>query len=257
MADKEQGRPPIERLPAVVTGRVPRGTALRGGGLSANAWIITFTDLIALLLAFFVLLYSMSQVEKTSWQNLVDSLAQDFNSVTKAKTSKRAVALHLDEEGTVPGADLDYLAPVLREQIAARPVLVRSVLQQRSDRLVISLPGDLVYRTNSADLAPDAEAVFFALSGVLRNLSNTVEVEVFSDRSEPAAGFRSNWALTLGRAALVVRLLAEAGYEGPIMARGYGSSRHAQSARGVMAQGLPKFSNRIDIIVHEWARGGQ
>ena len=257
MANKKQVRPAIERLPAVVTSRVPRGTALRGGGLSANAWIITFTDLIGLLLAFFVLLYSMSQVEKTSWQNLVDSLAQDFNSVTKAKTSKRAVALHLDAEEIIPGADLDYLAPVLREQIAARPVLVRSVLQQRSDRLVISLPVDLVYRANSADLAPDAEAVFFALSGVLRNLSNTVEVEVFIDRSEPADGFRSDWDLTLGRAALVVRLLAEAGYERSIMARGYGSSRHAQAARDVMAEGLPLFANRIDIIVHEWARGGQ
>lgn len=257
MASEEQGRPRLESLPAVVTNPAPRGTALRGRGLSANAWMIIFTDLIALLLAFFVLLYSMSQVEKTRWQNLVDSLAQDFNSVTKANTSKRAVELHLDDREIVPGVDLDYLAPVLREQIAGHPVLARSVLQQRSDRLVISLPDDLVYRANSVDLAPDAEAVVFAMSGVLRNLSNTVEVEVFSDGTEPAEGFRSDWNLTLGRAALMASMLAEAGYEGPIMARGYGSSRHAQAARDVMAEGFPLFANRIDIIVHEWARGGQ
>src|SRR3546814_7872199 len=41
----------------------------------AQAWLLTFTDLTALMLTFFVLLFSMSTIEKPNWQSLVNSLA--------------------------------------------------------------------------------------------------------------------------------------------------------------------------------------
>src|SRR3546814_6521258 len=41
----------------------------------AQAWLLTFTALTALILTFFVLLFSMSTLEKPNWQSLVTSLA--------------------------------------------------------------------------------------------------------------------------------------------------------------------------------------
>src|SRR3546814_1780661 len=38
----------------------------------AQAWLLTFTDLTALMLTFFVLLFSMSTIEKPNWQSLVN-----------------------------------------------------------------------------------------------------------------------------------------------------------------------------------------
>ncbi|MBT3305153.1 MAG: chemotaxis protein MotB, partial [Alphaproteobacteria bacterium] len=39
-------------------------------------WLITFTDLVALMLAFFVMLFAMSNVKVSDWQNVIDSLSQ-------------------------------------------------------------------------------------------------------------------------------------------------------------------------------------
>ena len=47
--------------------------------VTGRAWMITFTDLASLLLAFFVLLFSMSSVRMDSWQVAIDSLSRTLN----------------------------------------------------------------------------------------------------------------------------------------------------------------------------------
>ena len=42
-------------------------------GLS-SVWLVIFADLVALLLTFFVMLFSMSNVTVESWQKMVDAL---------------------------------------------------------------------------------------------------------------------------------------------------------------------------------------
>ena len=42
-------------------------------------WLVTFTDLIALLLAFFVMLYSMSAVVPEPWEKMTNSLVARLN----------------------------------------------------------------------------------------------------------------------------------------------------------------------------------
>ncbi|MEE8505886.1 MAG: flagellar motor protein MotB [Kiloniellales bacterium] len=231
----------------------PRTRSGRGGS-GTYAWMITFTDLIALMLTFFVLLYSMSQVNQEHWENMVQSLAQDFNSISKSEKKKSAVELHLPEKAVVPGANLDYLAPLLQEQIAGHAILAPGMVWRLPDRLVISLPDTLIYRPKTDDLAPQAEAAVFALSGVLRNLGNEIEIEVYSDLTPPRRRFRSNWELTLSRSTVLTGMLSAAGYEWPIVARGYGNSRHAQPPAGWTAEQRKTFANRIDVVIHEWAR---
>ncbi len=250
------GQPPANTQAAPAPAQNPFAPRSRSGGRGSgtNAWMITFTDLIALMLTFFVLLYSMSNMQQDKWESMVQSLAKDFSSVSKSETQKTAVELHLPEEAVVPGANLDYLAPLLQEQIEAHAVLAPSVVRRLPNRLVISLPSALVYRSKTIDLASQAEAAVFALSGVLRNLSNEIEIEAYSDPAPPRGKFRSNWELTLGWAAVLTQMLSAAGYEWPIVARGYGDSRHAQPPAGWTAEQHKTFGNRIDVVIHDWAR---
>ena len=43
------------------------------------AWLLTFTDLTALLLAFFVLLLSMTQIKVETWEAITQSLTRELN----------------------------------------------------------------------------------------------------------------------------------------------------------------------------------
>ena len=178
-------------------------------GSASQAWMITFTDLVALMLAFFVLLFAMSQVEQKKWQGLVDSLNTDLNGLKSVEHIKPALDYHPEDEAVVPGADLDYLASVLRQQIAAHALLARGTIRRLPDRLVVSLPADLLFRANATTLAPGAapEAApgardaGFALGGVLRNLNNRIEVVARVGHGNRAPGRRSDWRLALARAA--------------------------------------------------------
>ncbi len=226
-------------------------------GSASQAWMITFTDLVALMLAFFVLLFAMSQVEQKKWQGLVDSLNTDLNGLKSVEHIKPALDYHPEDEAVVPGADLDYLAPVLRQQIAAHALLARGTIRRLPDRLVVSLPADLLFRANATTLAAGARDAGFALGGVLRHLNNRIEVAARVRRSDRAQGRRSDWQLALARAALFTSMLTRAGYRGPIVARGIVESRAGRQAPASSAEPGRAQGDRLDIVIHEFAREPQ
>ncbi len=56
----------------------------------SQAWLITFTDLTALMLTFFVLLFSMSEVRQGAWDAVVQSLSVKLNPVKAGPTKELA-----------------------------------------------------------------------------------------------------------------------------------------------------------------------
>ncbi len=230
-------------------------------GSASQAWMITFTDLVALMLAFFVLLFAMSQVEQKKWQGLVDSLSADLNGLKSVEHVKPALDYHPEDEAVVPGADLDYLAPVLRQQIAAHALLARGTIRRLPDRLVVSLPADLLFQANATTLASGAAGgardAGFALGGLLRHLNNRIEVVARVRHSDRAQGRRSDWQLALARAALFTNMLTRAGYRGPIIARGTVESRAERRAPASGAEPDWVLGDRLDIVIHEFAREPQ
>lgn len=52
-----------------------------------NDWITTYSDMVTLLLAFFVLLFSFSEVDAIKWQEIVESLSGDDIIIFEAKAS--------------------------------------------------------------------------------------------------------------------------------------------------------------------------
>ncbi len=109
--------------------------------------MITFADLMLLLLTFFVLLFSMSHVKSQNWQAVVDALSQRLNP----------------------------------ESARAEAVLAQSSIQRLADRLVISLPGDLFFDTGSAELTQEARRAALELGELLHYVRNRVEVNGHSD----------------------------------------------------------------------------
>ena len=210
---------------------------------AGQVWLVTFTDLMALMLAFFVLLFSMSQIEQHKWQGLVDALSSDFNTLRKVENFKPAVEYQPEQEAVVPGADLDYLTPVIREQIAAHPLLAQATIHRTAERLVISLPAGRLFGAGAAVPTPPAAALGSALVSVLRNLNNSVEVEAHLERAGGARARHADWELALARAAAFTGILTRAGYTGRIVAR-------------ATAPGGPagRQGARLDVVIHESAQ---
>ncbi len=198
-------------------------TATRPAG-SPNAWMVTFTDLVALMLTFFVLLYSMSSLDVVKWQNLTGSLAESLDSVEESEVVEPKAQLDIKPVRSVPGTDLDYLSNVLFERLEDDEILKDAGFVNQGNRLIVSLPDALLFEENSLELGLKAERTISALGGVFRSLSNSVEIVGYptEDLKTDAANAEKEavWTETLGRAIHLARLLEDTGYAGSIRPRG-------------------------------------
>jgi chemotaxis protein MotB len=220
---------------------------------NAQAWLLTFTDLSALMLTFFVLLFSMSSIEVTQWQNLIDSLSPRLDRLQQVTVALPQSEKSAEEVERLPGTDLDYLAAVLKEQMAANEELAGVRVVQRRDRLVISVPGDLLFASGSAELGEAGGKAAFTLGGVLRNLRNVIEIAGHADPEVPKESHPSNWELSLLRAAVLSEMLTKVGYRGEILVRGYGHSRYEEVDPALDPAERMARARRVDIVVHAYA----
>lgn len=253
----EPSPPPPSPKPPADADRTEAGPASwnapRKGG-SAGGWMVTFTDLVALLLTFFVMIFAMSTVQVNDWQNLTKSLRRELSSVVGTPTATPTLQLDAPTAERAPGTDLDYLFELLQGQLRETPALDQARMRLGDGRLYVSLPADLLFGTGSHRLTDPAAEAVFAIGGVLRNLTNEIEVVGHADPRKPSRRFASNWELSLLRAYAVVAALRDAGVDGAIAARGRGDARFEQTADAADPAERRALARRVDLVIRDTAR---
>ena len=199
------------------------------------AWMVTFTDLVSLMLTFFVLLFSMSSVKMDEWDAMIDTLTQTLNpgkiTTVAAATAKFNIGTIFRRQAT----NLDYLSGVLEAGVANDPMLSSSRIMLLDDRLVIAMPGDLLFPAGQA---------------VMPDVGNQIGVNGHTDPVPPSPdkGFQSNWELSLARSSAVANALRRSGYTDDIIAYGYADSRFSQLPSLSPAE-RTKLARRVDIVI--------
>ncbi len=212
-----------------------------------TGWLVTFTDLAILVLAFFVLLFSMSTIREDHWNALVSTLAQSLDPSNDRARQRVTAELTIDSKIETEAIDLEYLASVLEEKMRQDAALGRSVLRRLDDRLVISLPSDVFFAAGGAELDSAGREALFVLSGTLDTIANRVDVQGRSDtRPLDDSVFASGWELSLARAVAVAQQLRKAGYGREVVTQGLGQPRAAAAPPPRSEQ--PPVS-RVDIVI--------
>jgi chemotaxis protein MotB len=223
------------------------------------AWMVTFTDLVSLMLTFFVMLFSMSSVKVDVWEKMIDALNRTVDPVEIVRDTPPSAPRNIAKTFRKRAINLDYLNAVLRENIAGDEILGESRINMMADRMVISLPGRILFDANSAVLRPEARDAVFRLGGILRNVGNQLAVGGHTDPVPPENSiFPSNWELSLARAGSVANELNRAGYADSIYAFGFAAGRFADIADVAALNGDTAYeaARRVDIIVLQTVQGG-
>lgn len=215
-----------------------------------GAWMVTFTDLVSLMLTFFVLLFSMSSVKIDEWETMIDVMTQTLN---PARLTTVAAATAQFNIGTIfrkRAINLDYLSGVIEEAISQEPLLSGAQVMKLDDRLVIALPSEVLFEPGKSIMSDQARTALFSLGGILRNIGNQIGVNGHTDPGATAEGayYTSNWELSIARAATVANTLRRSGYSEDIIAFGYASSRYHQLPK-VDEQRRLELGRRVDIVV--------
>lgn len=217
----------------------------KSGGHGRTIWLISFTDLMSLLLAFFVLMYSMSEPEAQRWAGLSKSLASARSTaVTPSNAAPDPLAAFnaatVDPERAM---NLDYLGALLRGQTASNADLATVEVRREDDRLVIVLPGVVMFGEDGGAFTDRGRRLLFLLGSALGRIGNRIEVVGHAERESQNGGVA--WERALTRAVAVSAALRETGYRKDLV------------ARAVMAARSPSapVEARVDVVVRDEAGG--
>lgn len=214
------------------------------------AWLVTFADLVALMITFFVMLFATQKVDIGKWESLVDTLSMRLNpdqTILIARPSADQNAERLSRERAI---DLDYLDTVMRDKSRTEPELAGLEILRREDRLIVTLPAELLFRPGKADPIQAARPILFVLAGVLGTIGNRVDVIGHADpRPLRNSHFTSNWQLSVARAVAVANELRRAGYHREMSPSGFGASAFRELPSTVTADRRNDVARRVDIVI--------
>lgn len=214
-----------------------------------SSWLVTFADLIALVLAFFVMLYATQRIERGDWQAMITSLSQSLNVTAQPQEQPRAED-NVQVINPPQATDLAYLQALINGARETEPALANIVMHRLDDRLFIALPGDLLFFPGRADPVPGAVERVAILANLLRNVSNRVDIFGHTDPT-PVGGhvFESNWELSLARAEMISAMMRSAGYSRPMGSFGLADTRF-DDLSGIASRARKlQLSRRVDIVV--------
>ena len=217
--------------------------------VASRAWLVIFTDLVSLMLTFFVLLFSMSNVKLSEWKNIIDSLSRTLAPTPEKVVKAQTATFNIGTVFRKRAINLDYLASVIKDGIAEIEILADAQIVRMEDRLVIALPGDLLFEPGRAVMTDRAREAMFVIGGMLGNIGNEIGVNGHTDAAPPKGDeYKSNWELSTGRAAAITNALRQAGYPDSIIAFGYADGRfkHLPELPAAERQSLAR---RVDVVI--------
>ncbi len=216
-----------------------------------NPWITTYSDLVTLLMTFFILLFSMSIMNQARFQAIMSSVQGAFGILDGSPSTI------LDSEGSSLDPDLvaqelarlDKLADVFRSELSEDGLSEKVSLVIEERGLVFRFADSVLFDLGSADLRPEAGNVLTKVGSLLSTIPNSIRVEGHTDNWPISTDrFPSNWELSTGRATSVVRfLLSVSGLNGDKLQAG-GYAEHHPIDTNETSLGRQR-NRRVDIIV--------
>jgi chemotaxis protein MotB len=256
-----------------------------------EAWVIPYADMLTLLMAMFLVLWAIGQVDIDKAKAVSTGFADEFGLASSAgkgagaggkgvldgtesaqpppivetKLTEKQLHMSPEERKAAQESEREQLIEVQRSisESADQAGLANAVRFRSEERgLVVSIVAEgVLFEPGSAAVQPAGRVVLDTIADALAKLPNRVAVEGHTDNVPiNTAQFPSNWELSTARASSVLRYLAERHgiSEDRLSAAGYADRRPVGSneTSGGRAQ-----NRRVDIAVialypHEVATAG-
>ncbi len=226
----------------------------------ADRWLITYADMITLLMAFFIMLYSMSVVDLQKFEALTHAMGNAFGTGAPDPTSQRSAEARLLDggenlmaRGTVSVANRATLVNGITGEInASLPQRLRESVEvtHSAGTVTIRMKADgITFPAGQATLTGDARQILDCVGPALSEAGATTLVEGHTcDLPINTARFASNWELSAQRAGnVMVYLIRSAGVRPErISAAGFADTRPLAPNS---SQAGRRRNRRVDIVV--------
>jgi chemotaxis protein MotB len=194
-------------------------------------YLVTYADMLTLLLALFIVLYSMSMLNKSKYEAFQSSFknhkATGQPDITQPNPQKTEVPPK-PRPAAITQAELQKLKQDLSGALAKAHLEKAAQLSINSQGLSVSLTDGVLFNSGQAVLLPGGQQVLNVIGPRLTKYHDEIEVEGHTD-NQPISNSRypDNWELSTARANSVVRffLTRDGIAAGRLRATGFADSR--------------------------------
>lgn len=179
----------------------------------STGWLITYSDMITIMLCFFIIFFTMAAKEATVLSEIKNNLSTKITALAdenkKLKIEKENLAAKLFDltniENDVNTSKEEFIA-FLREN----DLLDQVKILQNERGLLIRFNDNIFFPSAKADLSEDGYEVLSLMRDKLKKVDNDIIVEGFTDNLPiHTKEYPSNWELSVARAISVVKYLTK------------------------------------------------
>ena len=247
-----------------------------------NRWVISYADFVTMLLALFMVMYALSQINISNLKKFSNSVghAFEFNkyykingkdvsenrllelfSTTEAKLKINSVDISSQQEQiailkekinkTIPNIDKEAVEfENVKNQIKRELGGFEGLSVIRESRgLTIRFKDSLIFDQESDIIIYKNRILLDKLAGVLKEIPNSVRIEVHTDNIPlKTSKFPSNWELSNTRAANIVKYLIEKYKFSPDKLAAVGYGEYMPKGTNKTEEGR-SANRRVDIVI--------
>lgn len=184
-----------------------------GGDGGTPGWMVTFADLMSLLLTFFILLFSMSNVDSEKFDTAAQSIQGAFGgSGIFDKNGKMLVSA--DEDGNLKidakQEDIENMHSRVSKYLSSKNLNNEVSVNIDEKGVYFDIKEAVLFDSGSAEIKESGMRVLKELAGLIRDINNEIMIEGHTDNIPINNNkYSSNWELSTARAISVVKYFTE------------------------------------------------
>jgi len=220
----------------------------------APAWVVTFGDLMSLLLCFFVLLLSFSEMDRNKYRIVSGSMKNAFGiqkkkPVFESPKGQKMISREFDQAIILVKIQ-DLIDPILNELEEEFQEFKGAIdIQVEEDEVTIRMMGEATFGTGRAELRKEFVPLLLKIGAVLSKTKGEIIIAGHTDNVPLSGGqFKSNLGLSMARAGSVAEYLLKSTSIDPKRLSTMGFGEYRPLASNDTEAGRQK-NRRVEIIV--------
>jgi chemotaxis protein MotB len=193
-------------------------------------WLLTYADMMTLLVAFFIMMYSMSVLNLAKFKEIALSIKSGFMGEMEGKKGEAVINEEKNmsvesivinkQQGETGGTRMvtesngpspsDAIFAELKQQLIDLKISKKlqgiiDIKEKEGNIYIVIITDKIFFKQGDALLTDDAKQILTDIGGMLKPLKNEISVEGYTSTTPPAeSAFKNNWELSAARAVSVI-----------------------------------------------------
>jgi len=221
--------------------------------VGAPAWMVTYSDLVTLLLTFFVLLLSMASMDPVRFTEASSSLKDAFGVHNEPAHVEFAIPV-------LPSPPVTQFSPIqeqttqkVYEKIKSQIDSLRldkdvGVSRQDDNSIILRVNDSVLFHPGQAKVSPKSYPILRNVADIIRPLPMDLRIEGHTDDRKISSSKYGNWDLSVARSVSVLRFFTQSDLLplDRMAAVGYGNEKPVVPNRDEATRAL---NRRVDFVL--------